>query len=479
MSNLEIRRVKKSNEDWIESIPLDWSEKKVGLIFNTIGSGTTPSTLQEENYGAGVPWLTTGELRESTITKTQKEVPYEIFNQTSALKKFPVNSIAIAMYGATIGRLGILGVEACTNQACCVLADPKNGYYQFYYYCFQAAKASIIKKAIGGGQPNINQDIVRALRFPNPSFTEQRQIAAYLNRETAKIDKLIAKQQKLIKLLQEKRQAMISQAVTEGLDPTIKMKDSGVEWFPSIPFEWASKRLKNICSFVTSGPRGWGEFQSDQGAVFLRITNLTRSSTNLLLNDIQRVSPPLNSEGSRTKIRKGDVLISITADLGSVAYIDQTFHEDAYISQHLAMCRPNNELLGEWLSWFVLSDVGKTQFGSGAYGGTKIQLNLGDVRNFRLAVPPESELPKLIDHLKDMDRSFNNLKIKCEEQIRLLKEHHQALITAAVTGKIDVRGLITDDEVAALDAETMIEDEAENSESDVPEDSDVAESLDL
>ena len=148
------------------------------------------------------------------------------------------------MYGATIGRLGIFGVEATTNQACCVLTKSNvidNGYL---YYCLQAFKQDIINLSVGGGQPNINQEIVASLKLSAPSINEQTKIVAFLDHETGEIDGLIAKQRILIKLLKEKRQAVISHAVTKGLNPSTPMKGSGVEWLGDIPEHWGVSKLK-------------------------------------------------------------------------------------------------------------------------------------------------------------------------------------------------------------------------------------------
>lgn len=136
----------------------------------------------------------------------------------SALKKYPSGTLLIAMYGATIGRLGILGVEATINQACCALVKSKVFFNLFLFYWFQAYKKTVIILASGGGQPNISQEKIRSLILPTPPFFEQQKITEFLDRETAKIDSLIKKEEKIIKKMKEYRTALISAAVTGKID---------------------------------------------------------------------------------------------------------------------------------------------------------------------------------------------------------------------------------------------------------------------
>jgi restriction endonuclease S subunit len=161
---------------------------------------------------------------------------------------YPPGTLLIAMYGATIGRLGILGILACTNQACCAFSHPVALDIKYAFYWLLMRRREIVLMSSGGGQPNVNQEKLRSLKIPAPGLDEQRTIATFLDRETAKIDALIAKKERLIELLQEKRAALISHAVTKGLDPSAPMKDSGVEWLGEIPEHWEVKQLKRLAS---------------------------------------------------------------------------------------------------------------------------------------------------------------------------------------------------------------------------------------
>lgn len=292
---------------------------------------------------------------------------------------------------------------------------------------------------------SITQSILRNLSIWLPSEKEQKRIAAFLDHETAKIDSLIEKQQQLIELLKEKRQAVISHAVTKGLNPDVPMKDSGVDWLGDVPEHWEVKRCKHLFDFITSGSRGWASFYSDEGSLFFRIANLTREGIDPKLESIQYVTPPKGSEGERSKIKLNDLLISITADLGSVCVADNSIF-GGYVSQHVSLCRTNPSVSSSrWLAYFFLSDTGKEQLLGAGYGGTKVQLSLEDIRDLLVAYPPKEEQVQLSEHLDKKLREFNILDNNANKLVEVLKERRTALISAAVTGKIDVRDWVAPD----------------------------------
>lgn len=213
-------KMKDSGIEWIGQVPEEWLNRKVFHAFQAIGSGTTPPSKEHEWYQGGtIPWITTSELRENTVVKTKKCVTSDAMQKFSALKIFPAGSLAIAMYGATIGRLGFLGIPATTNQACCVLSGERDLNIQFLYYWLMAFRANIVAFfSEGGGQPNINQEVIASLRVPSPAPDEQATIVATLDRETARIDALISKAEQSITLLKERRAAFITAAVTGQID---------------------------------------------------------------------------------------------------------------------------------------------------------------------------------------------------------------------------------------------------------------------
>ena len=199
---------------WLGSVPQAWKPHKIAWTKQT-ASGTTPRSGDPRYYATtGVPWITTSELRETTIVDTSRRVTSDAFLDYSALNVFAPGTILIAMYGATVGRLGVLGVQAATNQACCAVYGEGALDQRFLYWWLWANRENLISMAYGSGQPNISQEIVRGLRVPAPEVREQRRIADLIQAEVAQADHAKSKLDRLIALLGERRQALISIAVT-------------------------------------------------------------------------------------------------------------------------------------------------------------------------------------------------------------------------------------------------------------------------
>jgi type I restriction enzyme S subunit len=207
----------------IRAMPLmrgDWKLFKVGRSFKT-GSGTTPRSSEPRFFGGPYPWINTGDLRDGLIQDPARSVSLAALQEYPALRVYPSGTLMIAMYGATIGRAGISMAPACVNQACCALIPlgPVDVTYAFYW--FVAHRAEIVQLGSGGGQPNISQDLVRSLRIPAAdSVAEQRRIGRdceAAEEEHARYRSLLAHRSAL---LAERRQALITAAVTGQLDVT-------------------------------------------------------------------------------------------------------------------------------------------------------------------------------------------------------------------------------------------------------------------
>ena len=229
---------KDSGVEWLGQTPAHWEVKKAVHMFS-VGSGGTPSTDHAEHYDGDIAWVTTSDLCETVVTSTKKSITEEALRIFSAIKVYPEDSVIIAMYaGANIGRLGILGIPAAVNQACCVFSDPKEADARFWFYWLHARRSYLVSLGCGGAQSNLSRDLLKSISIPMPSLPEQCAIAKFLDHETLKIDTLVEKQERLIDLLQERRAALISHVVSKGLDPNVPMKNSGIEWLGKIPAHW-------------------------------------------------------------------------------------------------------------------------------------------------------------------------------------------------------------------------------------------------
>lgn len=227
-----MREMKDSGIEWIGKIPEEWTKDKAIRLFNIIGSGTTPKNITSDF--PCVNWIQSGDINGSLISSCKNNVSESIISQYSALKIYAAPFIVIAMYGASVGNTSISLIDGCVNQACCVLsASIYNLNYAFY--AIKSSQNYLIRKAIGGGQPNISQDTIKQLWLPLPALHEQKRIAAFLDAECAEIDAVLEKTRASIEEYKKLKQAVITQAVTKGIRGDRPMKDSGIEWIGKIP----------------------------------------------------------------------------------------------------------------------------------------------------------------------------------------------------------------------------------------------------
>ena len=289
-----------------------------------------------------------------------------------------------------------------------------------------------------GGQKRVPDDFVRDFAVAFPPLSEQTAIATFLDHETAKIDALVAEQEKLIALLQEKRQAVISHAVTKGLNPNAPMKDSGVEWLGEMPGHWDVRRIRDLSSFLTSGPRGWSERISEEGAKFIQSGDLT-DELSIAFDEAKRVAVNDDAEAARTKLADGDVVVCITgAKTGNVALCG-VVPEDAYVNQHLCLIRPRPDILPDLLAIYLKSDAGQRHFAVAQYG-LKQGMSLENIKETPVLVPPIHEQRQIVEIARSTSVSIGALITAARTAITLLQERRTALVSAAVTGQIDVRG---------------------------------------
>lgn len=430
---------KDSGVEWVGDIPSTWEMWKLSHAYELIGSGTTPTSNNEKWFQGNIPWITTGELRENIITDTTKKISPLTIDTFTALKIYPKGSIAIAMYGATIGRLGILGVDATTNQACCVMTKSKVLKNKYLFYWLQAFKEDIVQLSSGGGQPNINQEKVAALKISAPVVKEQTQIAAFLDHETAKIDTLIEKQQQLIELLKEKRQAVISHAVTKGLNPDAPMKDSGVEWLGEVPEHWIVRRLKHVATIQSGIAKGKDLTGKKHISVpMLRVANVQDSY--LDLNDVHQIQIE-PEQLDRYLLQDGDVLMNEGGDndkLGRGAIWRSQVHNCIH-QNHVFAIRPHS-IEPEWLDMVTRADYAKFHFYRVAKQSTNLaSISSTNIKETSLIIPPQSERLNILAYLESQLAKFDSIEISGLQQVKLLQERRTTLISAAVTGKIDVR----------------------------------------
>ena len=407
-------KYKPSGIDWIGEVPEHWEIKKVSWLF-TIGSGTTPSTSNKEYYAEeGINWLQTGDLNDGVIRQTSKKITQKALDDCR-LTLYPSNSLVVAMYGATIGKVGLLDIETTTNQACCVLYNSKVNT-QFAYYTFLADKTNLITESYGGGQPNISQEKIKSQRIACPPLAEQEAIAAYLDARCADIDKVVATQEKRIALLQELKQSEITQAVTRGLNPDARMKDSGVEWIGMVPEHWEKCRFKDFITLVT---------KPSLSETKIGLENIESGTGRFIETDSE-------FEGNGVEFFENDVVYGKLRPYLQKVWL-ATFKGNAV--GDFFVFREKKNSCSHYLKYLMLSD-GFTKEADGATVGAKMPRVSSDfILTMRYYLPNRDEQVEIAEYLDRRCGEIDKQIGAVTKQIELLREYKQALITEVVTGK--------------------------------------------
>jgi type I restriction enzyme S subunit len=286
--------------------------------------------------------------------------------------------------------------------------------------------------------PKINREALKALPVPVPPDDEQSSIAALLDRETAKIDSLIAEQQRLIELLKDKRQAIISQAVTKGLNPNAPLKYSGIEWLGSVPCHWTVGGLTKYLSSLVDY-RGRTPTKVEEGIFLVTARNIRDGRIDYEVSEEFVATDDFEEVMRRGRAEVGDVLFTTEAPLGQVANVDRT---DIAMAQRIIKFRGAPDLLNNYfLKYWLMGSFSQSEMEQLATGSTAQGIKGSKIVHLRLCVPPYDEQSEIVEFLdRELSRT-DGLVAVIERSGDLLHERRAALITAAVTGQIDVRGL--------------------------------------
>jgi len=288
------------------------------------------------------------------------------------------------------------------------------------------------------GIQNLDSAAYLAEKFGFPLEQEQEKIANFLDHETAKIDTLIDKQQQLIKLLKEKRQAVISHAVTKGLNPNASMRDSGVEWLGDVPEHWFVVPLKRVCE-VKDGTHDTPQYVDPSEESFPLITSKDFEGNDISFANSKYISKEDHLEViKRSNTEVGDVLMSmIGGNIGKALIVKD--HADFSIKNVALFKTVDSENLAKYILYYLQSGLLDVQISLLGRGGAQGFLSLGDLRNLVFFKVPEIELEEIVASLDKKIIRFDNLIAKAKSAIGVMQERRTALISSAVTGKIDVR----------------------------------------
>ncbi|PJZ89070.1 restriction endonuclease subunit S [Leptospira levettii] len=424
-------KYKDSGVEWIGVIPEGWIicplKRTDGVIM-----GQSPDSSTYNVEGQGIPFL-------QGNAEFGEKFPIAKNWSTFAPKKSKKSDILLSVR-APVGEVNISNIEYGIGRGLCAIRS-KDHEYHYLFFGIISANNVLNSYATGSTFSAISAEDVRELSFPLPPLAEQKAIATFLDRETTKIDTLIAKQEQLIALLEEKRQALISHAVTKGLDPNAKMKDSGVEWLGEIPEGWEVKRLKYICKINPSK----SEINNIPKKLKVTFLPMEMVSENGLLN-IEKEKVLEEVYQGFTYFKNSDVLVAkITPcfENGKGAVCKDLTNGIGFGSTEFHVLRPTKNSHESFI-FYITRLYHFRNFGESEMRGSAGQKRVTPefLQNYELGIPSLLDQKAIVDYLDRQTEKLDLVKEKAQSTIELLKEKRSALISSAVTGKIDVREMV-------------------------------------
>jgi type I restriction enzyme S subunit len=430
---------KDSGVEWLGEVPEHWEVKRLKfLITESLKYGANESAQLEDKDCPRFIRITDitedGLLKEDTFRSLPKDIAKPFILKTG--------DILFARSGATFGKSfmyreqwGIACHAGYLIRARLKLAEALPEFVSYF------ANSSVYWDWISSIFIQATIQNVSAEKYANlwmgvPDIQEQQKIAEFLDQETSKIDKLITKKERLIELLKEKRTALISHAVTKGLNPDVPMKDSGVEWLGKIPEHWELRHLRRIVKkFVDY--RGATPEKVSNGIPLITARNIKNAAIDFSLSQEFIKEEDYDNWMVRGFPEKGDVVVTTEAPLGESAQIIDT---NIALAQRVILLKAQkNKITNEYLKYHFVSTFGQGELWSKGTGSTAIGIKASHFKGTLVLVPRLEEQQKIAQFLDRETSKIDNLITKTRTSIDHLKEYRTALISAAVTGKIDVR----------------------------------------
>ncbi|WP_289118179.1 restriction endonuclease subunit S [uncultured Idiomarina sp.] len=425
---------------WIGDIPSHWKLTKTKRLFKII-SGSTPSSSVDGYWNGDINWITPADLSQLNnryIEFSARRITKSGLDSCGA-EIVPQGSIILSTR-APIGSLAITLKRMCTNQGCKALVPERaNAAYAYYFLSITTEQLNLRGK--GTTFLELSTDELKSFPFPAPPFDEQQKIAQFLDYETAKIDALIDEQKRLIELLKEKRQAVISHAVTKGFNPDAPMKNSGVEWLGEVPEHWKVASLKVFIRLVESGTSvNAADTPASEGELGVLKTSAVYGDE----LDVNQNKTVVKEEESRVscQLKSNRLIVSRmnTPDLVGATGFSSTTPGNLFLPDRLWQVTLEN-VEAQFVFMFTLSKSYRSQIKLVCAGASSSMQNIAqeDFKNVKIAVPPLDEQKAIVEEWQRFKSNSNQLTEQAEKAVKLLQERRSALISAAVTGKIDVR----------------------------------------
>lgn len=376
------------------------------------GAGGTPSRKIPEYYRGTISWIKTGELNDGYIFQSEEHITAEAVKNSSA-KIFPKNSVVIAMYGATIGKVGILGIESSMNQACACAVCEKNIYFKFLFHYLISQKENFVGKAKGGAQPNISQEIIKKFLIPLPPIGEQKKIVERIESLFSKLDAVKSIVQKILDGYELRRSAILHKAFTGELTKNFRAENN-----LSLD-DWQEKTLGEV-SDVRDGTHDSPEFY-DSGFPLITSKNLKNG---LITGDGIKYICQADYEkiNLRSKVDVGDILFAMIGTIGNPVVISE---EPNFAIKNVALFKDLKKIDMKFLKFFLESYCTTKKMKLDAKGTTQKFLPLNYLRNFPVVSPSlaeQKEIVRVLDSLLDKEQRTKEIAEKILQEIDLLKK---------------------------------------------------------
>ena len=408
------RKMKDSGIEWIGEIPEGWTKNKVIRLFDTIGSGTTPKNITSDF--PVVNWIQSGDITGSFMPTCKNVISANLLSQYSALKVYPAPFIIIAMYGASVGNASISLIDGCVNQACCVLSSPScNLHYAFYV--IKSAQSYLVRKAVGGGQPNISQETIKQLWLPLPPLSTQDIIVRNLDATCSKIDDLLSSVHASIEEYKKLKQAVITQAVTTLNCPNVKLKYL-MDIIVDCPHETPIYTFTGNYLVIRTSDQSLASLRCDEYMYRLDEAEYKKRTRRLTLD-------------------KDDIVYGREGSWGLACLVPQS--NKYCLGQRVMQFRCNTRLLYPKYAMYALNS--ETVYMQGALdtiGSTAPHVNISTICNYLLPVPALTEQKEITNYLDAKCAEIDKLIAKKEQLVKELESYKKSLIYEVVTGKREV-----------------------------------------
>jgi type I restriction enzyme S subunit len=422
---------KPSGVEWLGDVPEHWGVKRVKAI-SRIKRGASPRPIADPRY-----FSDNGEYSWVRIADVTANSHY-LLETKDTLSKLGAN-LSVKIYegelflsiAGSVGKPMISKIKCCIHDGFVYFPDLKKGQ-EFLYRIFETGRPYV---GLGkhGTQLNLNTETIANIKIPFPPLEEQTAIANFLDHKTAQIDKAIAQKGQLIELLKERRQILIHEAVTQGLDKSVEMKDSGVEWIGDVPKHWEVKKLGYLTTRIGDGLHGTPNYTDDATYYFINGNNLGNEKIKITE---QTKTVNIKEYLLHKKDLSGNtILLSINGTIGNVSYYN---YEPIMLGKSAAYINLLSNVNIRYIRLFLQSSIFKNYYELELSGSTIKNLSLHSIGKTPIVIPPKEEQQEIVSYIEAQNEKIKTaIKLK-QQEIASLKEYKTVLIDAAVTGKVIV-----------------------------------------